>query len=146
MTQQEIEQRATFLHNGGWHCAESVLTAILEEFQGTAPDRTTRLATCFGGGVGRTHQDICGALSGGLIALGCLYGRNKPGQDWSEAAGLGAQLRERFKALYGTTCCADILRAMGEQDNMHQCKRLSGKAAGLVYALLKERAPAQDLS
>jgi C_GCAxxG_C_C family probable redox protein len=138
MNQQEIEQRAFALHQGGLHCAESVLTAILEEFQETPPDGVTRMATCFGGGVGKTHQEICGALTGGLIALGCLCGRDTPGQDWSTSANLAAQLRERFLALYGATRCSDILNSLGEQENMLKCKQLSGKTAGLLYALLKE--------
>jgi C_GCAxxG_C_C family probable redox protein len=141
MNQQEIEQRAFALHHGGLHCAESVLTAILEEFQGTTQKGVPRMATCFGGGVGKTHQEICGALTGGLIALGCLCGRDAPGQDWSTPANLAAQLRERFLALYGSTRCADILSALGEQENMLKCKQLSGKTAGLLYALLTEQSP-----
>jgi C_GCAxxG_C_C family probable redox protein len=141
MTRQEIEERAFSLHQNGWHCAEAVLTAALEAFQPMPETWPPRLAACFGGGVGRTHEELCGALAGGLIALGCLHGRDAPGGNWDKAARLAAQLRERFLALHGTCRCADILAAFGEQENMHKCKRLSGVTAGLLHALLKEAAP-----
>ena len=40
-----------------------------------SPD-INKVAKAFGGGVGRTHQDICGTLTGGVIALGCFFERS----------------------------------------------------------------------
>jgi hypothetical protein len=38
-----------------------------------------QLACAFGGGVGLSRQEMCGALSGGVLLIGLLYGRTHPG-------------------------------------------------------------------
>ena len=136
MTRQEIEQRAFELHDGGYHCAEAVFLAVAEARGGLAKGMSPRVATCFGGGVGRTHEELCGALAGGLMALGFLNGRDGQGENWDRAAGLAAAFREDFIARFGASACKEVLARLGEQENMAKCKRLSGFTAGLLFELL----------
>lgn len=142
MTRQEIEQRTFDLLDGGYHCAESVLLAVMEACGGV-PAGMPRVATCFGGGVGKTHEELCGALAGGLMALGFRRGRDSRGQDWGDAARLAARLRQEFITRFGASACKDVLAALGEQENMIGCKRLSGCAAGLAFDLLQESGEAE---
>ncbi len=133
-----IQERARDLHAGGLHCAESVLLAVMEA-RGTASNALVpRMATCFGAGVGRTKEELCGALSGGLMAIGGIIGRERLGQGWDLAAEAGAELRERFKELHGCTRCSEILAALGPQENSHLCRRLTGQAADLTLKVLDE--------
>ena len=138
MTRQHVSNRAFELHNTGFHCAEAVLLASLEQKGIHIPGGIPRFATCFGGGVGKTHTELCGALSGGLIALGCLSGRDEPGADWDKAASLAAEFRKRFLEEFGSSTCKDILASLGDQENMIKCKRLSGATAGLLFDLLEQ--------
>lgn len=137
MDAKKVEREAGALHCGGLHCAESVLAAVLKE-AGVECASSPRIATAFGGGVGRSHEEMCGALAGGLMALGCLLGRSKTGADWDGIAELADRFRLRFRELHGSTRCADILRALGPQTEMHLCKRLSGVTAGLLAEVLTE--------
>jgi C_GCAxxG_C_C family probable redox protein len=129
-------QRASELHQNGFHCAEAVLVAVLEMAEVPKNPLVPRVATCFGGGVGRTREEICGALTGGLMAMGGLLGRDQPGQNWDGAAKAASGLNEQFRELYGSTRCADILNAMGPQENGHLCKKLSGTTATLTCQIL----------
>jgi len=137
MNKETVEREARELHCGGLHCAESVLAAVLKE-AGAECGAAPRIATAFGGGVGRSHEEMCGALAGGLMALGCLHGRSKPGANWDGIAELAAEFRLRFRELYGSTRCSEILHALGPQTDMDQCKRLSGVTAGLLATVLEE--------
>lgn len=134
----QVQERARELHGSGLHCAESVLVAVLEA-RGTAPNELVpRVATCFGAGVGRTKEELCGALAGGLMAIGCSIGRERIGQGWDPAAEAGAELRERFRDFHGTTRCSEILEALGPQENSHLCRRLTGQTAALTLKVLDE--------
>jgi len=89
--------------------------------------------------VGKTHHEVCGALSGGVIALGYLFGRSEPGADWTEASELAAERRLQFVKVFGTTNCGALLAAFGPQDNMMRCKQLSGEVAGMLSRLIEAR-------
>jgi C_GCAxxG_C_C family probable redox protein len=133
-------KRAFDYHGSGFHCAEAVLKAILETCgQEDVSRDIPRVATAFGGGVGRTQQDICGALAGGAIALGCLFGRDEPGADWSVLAESAAEMRRRFVQKFGTTRCGCLLADFGPQEDEIRCRQLSGEVADLLMDVLERR-------
>ncbi|MBU2547063.1 MAG: C-GCAxxG-C-C family protein [Proteobacteria bacterium] len=135
---EQSRERALQYHQSGFHCAEAVSLAIMEMYgQGEEPDRA-RAASAFGAGLGRCKQDVCGGLAGGVLALGLLYGRTRPDQDWGKAARLAAELRNRFVQRYLTTNCGSLLAVFGPQENMMRCKQLSGEVAGILAEILEE--------
>ena len=78
-------------------------------------------ATPFGGGMGRTFQEACGALSGCLIVIGHLYGRHQPGESWDIPAKLAANIRQVFLDRYETTCCKKLRNRFGEEMQQQEC-------------------------
>ena len=54
----------------GGSCAETVLLAVLRYLD--LPEERLHSAMCFGGGI--LHQDLCGMLTGGIMALGNAAG------------------------------------------------------------------------
>ncbi|UCC33999.1 MAG: C-GCAxxG-C-C family protein, partial [Candidatus Bathyarchaeota archaeon] len=56
----------------GYNCAQSVLLAM-QEFWNIGNPVEPKVASAFGGGVGR-RGSLCGALTGGVIAIGLKYG------------------------------------------------------------------------
>jgi C_GCAxxG_C_C family probable redox protein len=66
-----------------------------------------RIATPFGGGIGRTGA-VCGALVGGTMAIGLVYGRKAPVQSRDRAYGLAEELRSRFEEEMGTVSCREL--------------------------------------
>lgn len=125
-------------HKSGYHCAEAVSKAIVEAYGKDSVTDIPQVATAFGGGVGRSKEDICGALAGGIIAIGSLYGRNQPGADWTVASEMAAKLKHRFVQKFDTTNCGALLATFGHQDNMMKCKRLSGEVAGMLADIIGE--------
>jgi C_GCAxxG_C_C family probable redox protein len=135
---QQVEEQAFNYHNGGYHCAEAISRAIMEAYCDEQLSGIPRAATAFGGGVGKTHQDMCGALSGALLGLGLVFGRTEPGPpDWAEMAQMSSELRQTFINEVGSTNCAVILKSLGEQTNMLKCKKLSGKTAGMAAEIIE---------
>lgn len=136
MNRQGVEARTEELFRGGLHCAEAVLQAVLESQGLGEAECSPRVATAFGGGVGRSKKGLCGALSGGLMALGYLRGRSNPQESWDEVAATADALRQRFAAKYGCTRCFVVLEKLGPQERMDKCIRLAGRTAGMVHDAL----------
>lgn len=140
MNKAQVEQRTYELFQGGFHCAESVLAAVLEA-SGAKPEAVPlQAATGFGGGMGRCKEETCGAITGGILALGLLEGRNSPGQCWDGVAARAAEFRDKVRAITGHTRCRDVLEALGPQENMEKCKRLTASSAGILHELLEKPA------
>jgi C_GCAxxG_C_C family probable redox protein len=139
MNKEQVEQRTYDLFQSGLHCAESVLTAVIEASGSSGDGFAPKIATAFGGGVGRCREEMCGALAGGLMALGMLRGRSKAGESWDDIAATAAEFRSRFKWLCGSIRCRDVLDALGPQENMEKCKGLTASAAGILYDMLNSQ-------
>jgi C_GCAxxG_C_C family probable redox protein len=79
---------------------------------GIENDAVFRAATALADGVGLSGDGHCGALSGGTLAIGYLYGREK--KDFGdilklvEANLMAKELRDRFVEKYGTVRCFDL--------------------------------------
>lgn len=142
MNRQDVEARAEELFRGGLHCAESVFQAVLEGQDLAGAELSPRVASAFGGGVGRSKQELCGALAGGLMALGQLRGRSTPQEPWDEVAATAEALRQRFGTQYGGTRCLAVLEKLGPQERMDKCIRLAGRTAGMVHEALATGADA----
>jgi C_GCAxxG_C_C family probable redox protein len=134
-----VEQQAFHYFQSGFHCAEAISKAILEFHAGEQSADLPRIASGFGGGIGKSKEDVCGALSGGIIAIGYLYGRMNPYEDLQKVMEVSAEFRKRFIQEAGSTNCAVILRRFGEQEDMMKCKRMTMRAAKILSDLLKER-------
>jgi C_GCAxxG_C_C family probable redox protein len=93
----------------GYNCAQSVLFAFCDDLH-LDQDMALRLACGFGGGMGGKQQ-VCGAISGGAIAIGLKHGSGE-GQD-KKAAGKCYErvwkLMSRFEAKHGSCICRTLL-------------------------------------
>ena len=134
----EIEQQAFDAYQSGYHCAEVIAKIITAEFSEHPATGIPQVASGFGGGMGRTLGDACGILTGGIIALGYLYGRKAPDANINMVFQLTAEWRRRFEEKIGTTQCPVILKNLGEQENAIKCKKLTAEMAGILAELVKE--------
>lgn len=99
-------------HQEGYSCAQSVAGAFADRTL-LEPEELFAAVGGFGGGMGGTHEELCGAVSGGLLVLGLLYPHTK-GTDREgkrEIYRLAKEFRERFGKRFGHTRCGDLLRA-----------------------------------
>lgn len=135
MTRQETQQYA--LDISGLNCAEVLLRTGVACLGIASEGMPLRIATCFGGGLGRCKEELCGALAGGTMALGLAFGRDAAGDSPEAAYVAAAEFRNRFIALHGASRCRELLETFGEQEDWSACKRLMAEAAGLLYDLVE---------
>lgn len=92
-------------------CAQCVVGA-LEKIFGIENKAILQAAYPLGGGFGSTTQGTCGALSGGGIFLGYLYGRTKEEFEKCltnrKATFLAKKLYDKFVKEYGSCRCRDV--------------------------------------
>lgn len=141
MNREKAKEQAFHYHSNGYHCAEAVSKAILEQGAGELCSNIPKVATAFGGGAVKPFDGNCGALAGGFIAIGSLYGRNEAGNEESKMKcfEIAHEFQKRFLDEMGTTKCAGILEQFGEQNNLDKCRRLSGFTAGILADILDEK-------
>jgi len=94
----------------GYNCAQSVLYAFCDEL-GLDKELALKLATGFGGGMGHL-QEVCGAVTGGILVLGARHGRGEgaPRAAIDVTYAKTQELFTRFKALHGTCRCRELLK------------------------------------
>ncbi len=98
-------------------------------------DKQKRMATGMAGGIGGTHEEICGALNGGVMVIGALLGRIRPGEDDSRCMHLAAEYRKQFVCEFGATRC-QTLRDSGYGAGTTPCSVLVGRAASILLTIL----------
>ncbi|BCR03270.1 hypothetical protein DESUT3_03390 [Desulfuromonas versatilis] len=116
-------EKAGRLFDGGHNCAQAVFQAAT----GVDDPRMMAMTQPFRGGIGDSGC-LCGAIAGGVMALGWL------GKGW-QAAGLVTGFREKHKG----TCCHSLSRGFKWMSREHSanCRRLTVEAASLVEKLLR---------
>ncbi len=93
----------------GYNCCQSVVVAFCDK-TGLTESEAAKLSSSFGGGMGRMRE-VCGAVSGMLLAAGLLYGYDVPGDDGAkgEHYRLVQSLAGRFREQVGSIVCREIL-------------------------------------
>lgn len=87
-----------------FNCAESVLRGVCHAQGIELSDIAKKMATPFGGGIGRA-EDVCGALAGGVLAIGANIGRTMPEQDRLRSYNAAGELHKKFLERFGSTSC-----------------------------------------
>ncbi len=93
-------------------CCQCVLAAIQDTLN-IRNDTIFKAGTGFAGGIGATGTGPCGALSGGVMAIGSKVGRER--QNWKDPEGIrlkayqkSRKLCDKFIQEYGGTTCREI--------------------------------------
>jgi len=118
-------QKAVDLLEEGYSCSQSVFSVFAEE-HGLDPVLARKLATGFGGGVGRTGN-MCGAVSGAILVLGLTHGMNYLDEpDWRDKCySLDKEFIEKFVSKFGSIQCPDLLGYnMAIPEEMAESKRV----------------------
>ncbi len=142
-------QQAVALHGKGCNCAQAVLCAFAGEL-GLEEQTALRIATGFGGGMGRTGG-TCGAVTGAYMVLGLARGMRDPEEKGRKDATytLVREFADRFRARNGATGCKELLgvdvgtpeglRLAHERDLFStRCNQLIRDAVTVLQGVLKE--------
>lgn len=143
------EEKAIGLFKEGYNCAQAVFLAF-EDVIGIDRETALKLSSSFGGGMGRMRE-VCGAVSGMFMVLGCLYGydRAEDTEGKKEHYALIREAAQKFKDEYGSIICREILEDAtvgGEPEarteqyyKKRPCAEYVGQCAAIVEAYIKER-------
>jgi len=152
---EAIRQRARKNFSLGYNCTECVTEAVLTLVDTGLPPEVKKVATGFGGGVG-LFGDTCGAITGAVIAVGCVHGRTTlpEASDPKDAAKKSAQqlygqpglyrlfnqIPNKFLEKYGNTCCRDLTTKWQNtwlcRDHALYCREIITDAAGIAAELI----------
>lgn len=141
----KIGKRAENLYlTGQLLCSEAVLAVMNRGLGGGLPEgMDIRLASALPVGLGNSGC-TCGALSGAALAVGLFLGRDRPGAlNGKQAMPAANLLHDRFKGLFGSTCCRVLKQKAKHNPKGHfkQCARITGQAAELAALLVLEKRP-----
>ncbi|MDM8528434.1 C-GCAxxG-C-C family protein [Anaerolineales bacterium HSG24] len=100
-------QKSKDAFDSGLCCAESVLIVIAEE-EGIQSDILPRIATGFCGGISRTCN-MCGAVTGGILAINLVYGRESANDSAEENYRAVQKLISNFEEEFGSVNCQELL-------------------------------------
>jgi len=101
--------RAAEAMGAGYNCAQAVSTTYGVKY-GVPEETIARIASGFGGGVGRT-DNICGAVSGAVMVLGLKYGpKSAADKEAKTKASIktGEFIRE-YERRFGAVSCTGLL-------------------------------------
>lgn len=107
----EKTQKAKELFKSGYNCSQAVLGVFCEEL-GLDFDTAMKLASSFGGGMGRMRE-VCGTVSGMFMAAGLAFASSS---DSASAKGEHykriQELAKRFKDKNGSIICRELLQGV----------------------------------
>ncbi|WP_458863044.1 C-GCAxxG-C-C family protein [Acidaminobacterium chupaoyuni] len=127
----------------GFFCCEALVAAIRDNFELDVPDQVIAMASGMAVGAGKSGC-MCGAVNGGILALGLIFGRTQQGgpQDPKvvKCMALTHELHEWFRENNGknSVCCRVLTREfdMGKGEHKEQCIRYTGLCAGKVAEII----------
>ena len=134
-------------------CCQVVLDALQRNLN-IGNGGAFKAASALLGGVAMTRE-VCGALVGGVMAIGLVYGRasletGKVGpenREFLEARVRGSRLCDRFKEKFGSLRCADVMVSVGRKDfprfntveafeDHAKCENVTGPAARFAVEMI----------
>ena len=142
------ELQAAQLFLDGYNCAQAI-TVAFSDVTGLDKDFSARMASSFGGGMGRLRE-VCGAVSGMLMVAGILYGydENSAENAKKEHYTLVQYLAGQFKEEVGSIVCREILKNPPSDPNptprteefykQRPCTRMVMVAARILDSYIKE--------
>ena len=149
MSREELLRQVESLHRKyaeGLNCSERVFLTLHGLLETDIPSEAVCLLSGFGGGVAGIRDGMCGAVSGGVAAIGLVYGRQKPPEGSRERMyEVSRDFVSRFKTRYGTIICreliGDLLRegtSESEERRRQRCSQYTLNAAKMcIEALCK---------
>lgn len=122
-----------YFESGEFFCSEAVVKTINDELGKPFTDEVTKLASGFPIGIGKSGC-LCGAVSGGVMALGMVYGRCHGEAMHEDMFKHAADLHDRIKELYKSTCCRVMTRNFEFQspERKAHCIKITGEVAAYI--------------
>lgn len=148
--QEKVEADAKDCFRNGLNCSECVMTAMLQNFDTGLPKEAVKLATGFGGGMGHT-KNTCGAITGAVMGLSAIIGRENPMEKESLAERVQelqqdiypivGKMVQEIQEEYGTLICSELSAPHGDfagKARKKNCMTMITHCAGLAAKYAEE--------
>jgi len=101
-------EEAVKIFSKDYNCCQAVISVFCEEL-GLSKDIGLKIATGFGGGC--REGEVCGTVTGALMAIGLKYGHYKEGdlETKQKAYAITREFLNEFKRKQGTIICKELL-------------------------------------
>jgi C_GCAxxG_C_C family probable redox protein len=119
----------------------------MQEELGIESDLIPGIALGFGGGLGRRGL-VCGALNGGVMAIGLRHGQMKGMEAKDTAYALALELCQRFEGQHGSALCRDLTgcdlttpegkQKWSDSNGHEKCSQFVSTAVEILMDLLGE--------
>lgn len=120
-----------YYRNGDFYCSEAIVKTIKDEFGLPVTDDVIKMASGFPVGMGGSGC-TCGAVVGGIMAIGLFFGRTEAKDEKvKKAMALANELHNTFKERHKNLCCRILTKGMvlGSPEHMKQCISFTGEVA-----------------
>jgi C_GCAxxG_C_C family probable redox protein len=120
-----------------------------EEYLGYRDSILPKLATGFGGGIGRKGS-LCGAFTGSIMAIGMKMGRTDP-KDKQAVSKVYTKCQEfwnQFEKEFGSTVCYDLIECHLDNEEerqkwlasggMEKCSKIVERTAQILCDFVKD--------
>ena len=138
-------QAEGYYRRGEFFCSEAVIHTVNQLLGNPFPEDVTKLASAFPIGMGNAGC-LCGAVSGGAMALGMAYGR-KHGEPMNDKMfPLSAALHDHIRNLYKSTCCRVLIKGYDfhGMERKNHCITITGDVAAWIAEQLLENPEIAD--
>lgn len=132
------ETAENYYRNGDFFCSEAIVKTIKDEFELPISDEIVAAASGFPIGIGGSGC-TCGAVSGGVMALGLVFGRQAPRDPKvRKTMELTKELHEKFRKNHKSLCCRILTKGldMGSGEHKEQCISFTGEVAEEVAKII----------
>lgn len=123
---------------GDFFCSEAIVYSIRKNIDPDMPEALIAASSGFPVGVGKA-KCICGAVSGGVMAISYFFGRTKGGdKKVHKNLDLAYELQEEFRKNHKVLCCKILTHGMtmGAKDHKDQCVAFTGEIAEVAAKII----------
>jgi C_GCAxxG_C_C family probable redox protein len=135
------EDAEAYFQRGNYYCSEAIVASVRDNFDPGMPEALIAAASGFPVGVGRS-KCMCGAVSGGVISLGYVFGRSGPSSPADPKSvrvlALANELQQAFRDSHRVLCCSVQTRGMDMASGEHkaQCVTFTGEMAAKTAEII----------
>lgn len=123
----------------GYNCAEAIFLSFNELLDLHMDDDLVRITSGLGGGFGHAGC-ACGALTGSVLVLGALKGRNSTDiKERDVIYTLAEKYHDLFEERFGSTCCRALNpHPYDSQEHLKTCLKITGNTGKLLMQYITD--------
>ena len=126
-----------YYRNRDFYCSEAVLKVLKDSFGAPYGDEVIKMASGFPIGMG--NGCTCGAVNGGVMAIGMFFGRDTAGgSEVKKSMELTKELQTEFTKKRKVCCCKVLTRGMelGTKEHIGHCIEITGELTEMTAKIL----------